>query len=1032
MLSRLALLILLLAPAQAFAMPAAVAAVAAWYAAATAATIIAVAQFAITVGMAIYGSAKQRRQERAARNEYNSKLQDRTITSVATEAPHRYVYGRAKVGSSIVAIFTSGDKDQYKHLVCVHAVHECDAIEEVYVAGKALGPLDAGGSVTSGDYCPTSTEIDSIVTTGTAASLPANALPDTVNVFFHEDQGEGAVVIPLAATVSNFTVSFDNPTGRQIWVQYNYTRSMPRVSVQKHLGTPTDGADTLLMAAAPDKWTANSVLRGFCYTVVTLDLNQPEFQGGIPSVEVLLRGKKVYDPRNGQTYWGQNPALAIYDYLTSEMCGVPAADIPLAQVMTAATVCDTSWGAIGARYTLNGTVTSEEGQAAVLEKMAQAMAGGIVSTTWEMFAGSYVAPILQLDQSDIVGSIAIAPGASDADIYNGVRGQYVGVDTQYVATDFKTYQNATYLAADGRDLWTNIDFPFTDSLQRVHNLARIYTEDQRNGYTVKAAFSLKAWGAKVGDRIGLTSALFGWDGKVFRVTDKSYSPSSMIELTLKEDAESIWDSADAVTVDATPNTSLPNPFAVAPLASITCQSGEDMLIRLQDGTVLSRILVTWPAASAKQIEVEWQLVGSGVWDRVVVNGDATSAYLSPVQDLMYYTVRARAVNPYVNTNASDWVYATHGVIGKTAPPPNVETFSITNGALSWAPVVAADLAGYLVRFQYGENRTWSNASALHEGIITQSPFRPELIPQGPCTLLIKAVDTTGRESVNAATIVANLGDVIVENVILTYDDQAAGFPGTKTNCAVVGGALLANDTGGLYWLDEDAPHYRAAEAANYWATISYAPLEYITQYVTQPDQVGSRLTLDTAVGTDGVTYWGADASAHFGADALGYWVAPLSYGIEFRYGTQGVFWGADGALFYPAQDSDLVWQTPTAWQPWPGSIEDVGESSIDFRITVQGGTQQGGVYGLAINFDVPDQSEELNDIAISATGTRLPITQSYRSIKNVQLTLQDNGSTAVTTKYADKATTGPMVCCYNAAGAKVAGIIDARIQGVKG
>lgn len=165
--------------------------------------------------------------------------------------------------------------------------------------------------------------------------------------------------------------------------------------------------------------------------------------------------------------------------------------------------------------------------------------------------------------------------------------------------------------------------------------------------------------------------------------------------------------------------------------------------------------------------------------------------------------------------------------GRRPLPGNVETFAITNGVLSWSPVVSADLAGYVIWFQYGENPTWSNAAPLHEGVITQSPFKPELIPPSVCTLLIKAVDSAGNESENAASIVANLGDVIVENVILTYDDKAAGFPGQKTNCAVVGGNLLANDTGGVYWLDDDAAHYsRTAEA--YWATVSYAPLEYIT------------------------------------------------------------------------------------------------------------------------------------------------------------------------------------------------------------
>src|SRR5690606_30561020 len=296
-----------------------------------------------------------------------------------------------------------------------------------------------------------------------------------------------------------------------------------RVRVQKHLGTPGDPADTYLKSVVPGKWTDNHVLRGFCYTVITLDLNEPEFQGGIPEIHVLLRGKKLYDPRTGLTKWSQNNALATYDYLTGPVCNIDPADLPLSDFITAANVCDEAQS-FGPRYTFNGVVFSDEDKAQVLERMAQSMAGGIVATTWSVYAGKYTAPVMALEQSDIVGSLAINPGMSDADLYNTVHGQYISAETEYVATDVKPYVQQTYLAADGRELVTNIDLPYTDGVQRAHNLYRIFVEDQRNGYTVKGQFSLKAWRLKIGQRVTLTSPFFGWSSKVFRVTDKSYSP----------------------------------------------------------------------------------------------------------------------------------------------------------------------------------------------------------------------------------------------------------------------------------------------------------------------------------------------------------------------------------------------------------------------------------------------------------------------------------------------------------------------------
>ena len=140
-------------------------------------------------------------------------------------------------------------------MVCVHCAHEVDAIEEIYISGKALGTLDADGFAVNSEY-------------GT------------------------------------------------------------NVRVKKHLGTSNDPADATLISEVGGKWDANRVLRGFTYTYIRLNLNQQEFQGGIPSIEVLIKGKKVFDPRTNTTAWSENPALCLYDYLRSDFCGVPITDIP--------------------------------------------------------------------------------------------------------------------------------------------------------------------------------------------------------------------------------------------------------------------------------------------------------------------------------------------------------------------------------------------------------------------------------------------------------------------------------------------------------------------------------------------------------------------------------------------------------------------------------------------------------------------------------------------------------------------------------
>lgn len=969
---------------------------------------VAWATAALTLGMMVYGSAQKRKQQRRERDRFNASLQDRTVNKIASEAPYVYVYGRAKVGSAVVAMFTSGDRDYNKHLVCVHAAHECDAIEEIYIAGQKLGPLDANGYPTSGPFIKTETlNAFEIFQASAGQTLTLRSTPINVGSVMWQPPIGGAESEPwepMPFTVSGnvITVTGGSKLNGIYRVSYRYLKHSPFVRIRKHLGTPNDPADAALMADVPSKWTSNAVLRGFTYTIVTLNLGESEFQGGPPTIEVLLRGKKLYDFRTGTTAWSQNNALVAYDYLTSELCGVDAGDLPMAQFIAAANVCDEAQS-FGPRYTFNGTVTSDEDQKSVLERMAQSMAGGIVSTTWDIWAGKFTAPVMALDQSDIVGQIAITPGVSDADLYNGVRGQYISAETEYVATDFNPYQNSTYVGADGRELWTSIDFPYTDSLQRVHNLCRIFTEDQRNSFTFKAGFSLKAWRLKVGQRITLTSPFFGQDAKIYRVTDKKYSPNSAVELTLKEDAAEIWDFADAVVVDATPNTGLPNPFDIDPLESIACSSGTDALLRMQDGTVLSRILVTWPQAITQAvvtnglIELEWQRLGSEVWLTTSVKGDETQAYLSDVEDGEMYVVRARTYNPYLNTR-SDWVYAEHTVIGKTEPPSTVTGVAVTQNLVFFNSVDDLDLLGYEVRAVPGTVAQWSLGLPVHDGHITDSPYTFSTALQGVQTIMVAAIDTSGNYGIPGyATL--DFGVIDEFNVAQRYDFEANGFPGSLTNATVVGGDVVADlDPNADFWSVGAGSFWVRDNIADFWGGALYLAVEYITRFV--PEFTGGNIILDTAI-------TGSRSSIEWRVDG----------------GSVGDFWNPPSADFWSGYPS--IWGEIGGWLPYVGSIDSKAWYAIQFRIVIDASPQQGKITEMAIRLQMPDKEQVFTNISISSTGTRLdpalgvPPTN-WIQVEEASFTIYADGSGAVAGRVTDfDAELGPEVELLNASGTAV-------------
>jgi hypothetical protein len=112
------------------------------------------------------------------------------------------------------------------------------------------------------------------------------------------------------------------------------------------------------------------------------------------------------------------------------------------------------------------------------------------------------------------------------------------------------------------------------------------------------------------------------------------------------------------------------------------------------------------------------------------------------------------------------------------------------------------------------------------------------------------------------------------------------------------------------------------------------------------------------------------------------------------------------------------------------NFQQIAAGTYDFRATIDGSAIRGTISRLVVNVDVPDIVEEFNDVVIAIGGTRLPKTKTYTVIKNVTAVLIDTGGTALTVRVMDKnPATGPLMQCFNASNAAVAGKIDARIKG---
>jgi hypothetical protein len=676
-------LIALLLPMAAHAGP--VIAIAVAYA--TGATAVQLAVMAVFAAYTIYSSVDARREQRRlaakARDEYNSRLSDRSVTLLSAKPPWQIVYGRCIVGGFIVANFTS-DKtgtrengtsytkpDGYRHLVVEFAHHECEDIHEIYLDGVALGTLDGSGWVTGGTFFETRTDTRTATISGSGHLDVGGVVTSILHAYYSDADGN----VDVTPTLSLGDTRINNPSSNAIWVDYTVQVGTPGVRWSKHLGASTQTVDTYLNGVCPTEWTTNHRLRGATYITITFDLENPRFTGAPPNITADVSGRKVYDPRTGLTAWSDNPPLCINDWLTNVWgYGCDDDEVNAAYLIAAANACDEVMS-YGKKYTCNGAITTDQTKEAVLADLEECMAGRVAyGADWMIMAGSWTAPVTLpggggLTDDDLHGQIDVVQVGTPTDsLFNGLRGSYIPSGSA-TPTDIRPpYQNSTFVAADGDELWQDITLPFTDDGTMARQIARVMTERNRSGLVIKYPAKLRAITLQVGDRVTVTSTEYGFSSKTFRVTDKHFSLTTPVVLHLQEDTEDSYDEVDAATADPTPNTGLSSPWVVGALTGLTLDGSDTYMITSGSGQLIPRVLVSWDAvttpyvASNGRIEVMWRHRDEA-WQQVNVTGSDTSVFITGVKHDDRIVVQARAVIP--GFGIGPWVLASAAVDAPT-------------------------------------------------------------------------------------------------------------------------------------------------------------------------------------------------------------------------------------------------------------------------------------------------------------------------------------------------------------------------------
>jgi hypothetical protein len=594
------------------------------------------------------------------------------------------------------------------------------------------------------------------------------------------------------------------------------------ISVQSFYGLDNQPVSSLLDESS--NWGSNHKLSGVAYLAFKFKWNQDAFNS-LPEVKVVLKGKKVYDPRLDSTKGGSgshrqdtastwtysaNSSLCLLDYLRNSRYGkaLPNSSFETNydSFKTSADLCDTqvtpyTGGTDINLFETNIVLDTEQKLIDNVRELLNPMRAIFTYTQGKYFliienTGSSQ---LSLNKDNIIGGIKIF-GEKKNTKYNRVIGTFVNPEKEW-QEDTVSFppaddsglpvedQYATLLAEDnGTNLEGNFSFQGITNPYQAEELCEIILRRSRNALAVEVMVTSEALNLTIGDLVDLTYTTGGFSSKLFRVYGLTINSDSTVSLKLIEHQDNFYTWSEKAEAPTIADTTLPNPNNVQAPASVTL---DDQLIEYSDGVVITALDVTIgasPDSFVDYYQVEYKL--STDTDYIIAGqGSGLTQRILNVKDGFTYNVRVKAFNTL--GVGSTYTSATRTIIGGIAPPSDVTDFSCNiiggDAHLSWQQISDLDLAHYQIRYStLTTGASWANSVSLVEKVAR--PATSVTVPARVGSYLIKAVDKNGNYSSNETIIETNVLAIGNYNAVASQTESPT-FSGTKTNVIVSDGTL---------------------------------------------------------------------------------------------------------------------------------------------------------------------------------------------------------------------------------------------------
>lgn len=545
-------------------------------------------------------------------------------------------------------------------------------------------------------------------------------------------------------------------------------------TINVHTGADNQTYDPLLTEANAG-WTSSHKLSGVAYLAIRLKWDADVFQG-VPEITAVVKGRKVYDPRDGSTAWSNNPALCVRDYLTNDRYGkgIPAAAIDDDAFEDAADDCDQSvtfysGGSTGKLFECNAVLQTDETLFDNIEKMLMGCRGFLPYSQGEygLIIDKSRSSVFSFDTDTIVGGISIA-GETKENKFNRVLVKFANPDVDYQPDQAvwpaggSTEETALLAEDNGTLLVEELTLDTVTNYYAARDLARVILKRSRNALRTSFKATSEALQLTVGDVVTVTHPTPGWSGKPFQVESIAMNYDGTCSVNLLEYDSTIYTYDLAAQQTVYPDTELPDPFSVVPPTGL--QANAETSVAL-DGTIVTSMVVSWTASTdsfVDQYDVQWSTDNS-TFQSVVT--DDTLYRISPVEAGATYYTRVRSINSL--GVKSGFVYANQVSVGDTTAPALPTPISATAGyksiSLEWTNPSDKDFSNVEVYRATSSGGSFSEVATVGGGFGANAEFlNGGLADATTFYYKFKSVDYSGNKSAFTAEVSATTNAAAID------------------------------------------------------------------------------------------------------------------------------------------------------------------------------------------------------------------------------------------------------------------------------